>query len=198
MRGGSSVQTLKKRTRTQAEERRAKLAGIGALAAGGIVMLTVGLVACESATNLDVRYGDASAAIEASSGDAGAGEGGATGTGTPVFAGCPCDEQQGQGCCLPSAGGPFCTTDETFCASATGTHLKCVRPDINSESVCCWRGSGATARTALAAVCDGGPAACVTDGDCAGTGETCAIARCFGGTITIGACGKAPPTCPQP
>jgi hypothetical protein len=195
------VQTLKKKQKTPAEERRAALAGIGALAAGAIAMLGVGLVACEAATNLDVRYGDASAAIEASSGDADGGttaEGGAPGTGTPVFAGCPCDEQQGQGCCMPSAGNPFCTADEAICASVTGTHLRCVRPDTTSESVCCWHGSGATARTALAAACDGGPAACASDGDCAGTGETCAIARCFGGTITIGACGKTPPTCPQP
>jgi hypothetical protein len=183
--------------KTQAEERRAKLVAVAFVAAASaIAALGVGLVACESATNLDVRYGDAASAIEGSLDDADAG--GEAGAATGVLFGCPCDERAGEGCCMPSAGKPFCTSDQTVCTEAKGTHLRCVGPEVTTESVCCWRGSGAGAQTALAAACDGGPAACTTNTDCAGTGQTCALARCFGGAITIGACGKTPPTCPQP
>lgn len=184
---------------THAEARRAKLVGVALVAtASALAALGVGLVACESATNLDVRYGDAATAIEGSVEDADGG--GETGDrGMVVLSGCPCDETMGEGCCMPSAGKPFCTTDQTVCADAKGIHLRCVRPEVATESMCCWRGSGATAQTGLAAACDGGPAACLANTDCAGTGETtCALARCFGGAITIGACGPTPPTCPQP
>ena len=100
---------------------------------------------------------------------------------------------------MPAVGKPFCTTDNAVCAAAMGTHLSCVRPDPLTESVCCWHpDTKRGAITALASVCDGGVAACQTNGDCAGTGKPCATTKCFGGTITIGACDTAPPTCPQP
>lgn len=160
------------------------------------------LVACESATNLDVTYGDASAALfEASANDAEAGVV-VTPPGPPgqgVLPGCPCDESAGLGCCMPAAGKPFCTEDTAVCKQAAGTHLKCVRPDPSTESVCCWNpDTQVGAVTALAAFCDGGVAACTTDGDCAGTGQACKTSSCFGGTLVIGACGPTAPACPQP
>ena len=175
------------------------------LAAAATALLALGatLPACESATNLDVTFGDASNALESgTAGDgqaaADAGEGGAV-VMPAGLSGCPCDPTAGLGCCMPGSGKPFCTEDTAVCASRMGTHIRCVRPDPSSESVCCWHGAGAGAVTALAAACDGGPTACSTDGDCAGSGATtCAMAVCFGGTITIGACGTVPPTCPQP
>ena len=172
---------------------------------GALFASIVTLGACESAVNLDVTYGDSSAALEAGPGTdgQGPGTGGDGGDGsTPIEAGlmgCPCDPTQGMGCCIPKAAKPFCTTDTETCTNDTGTLLKCVRPDPGTESQCCWHASGTGAVTALAAVCDGGPAACMTDTDCAGTGETkCALASCFGGMIVIGACGSVAPKCPQP
>ena len=164
--------------------------------------LAATLVACESATNLDVTYGDASNALESGAAADGGeladgGEAGAIVV-PPTLSGCPCDPRAGLGCCMPGSGKPFCTEDTSVCASRMGTHIRCVRPDPSSESVCCWHGAGSGAVTALAAACDGGPTACSSDSDCAGSGTTkCAMAVCFGGTIAIGACGTVPPTCPQ-
>lgn len=177
-----------------------------AVSSAGLAVAVATLAACQAAANLDVRYADAGSAPEAGSAGsvapeaggtvADAGEGGAL---SRVLSGCPCDPTLGAGCCMPAHGAPFCTTDTTVCRNDMGMHLRCVRPDPTSESNCCWHGSGAVAETALAAVCDGGPAACTADSDCAGTGEaTCAMALCFSGTIAIGACGSVPPTCPQP
>jgi hypothetical protein len=178
-----------------------------AIALGGVVATLGG---CESATNLDVTYGDASAALEAGSGptadgtapaDGGDGSTAVDGSTpiTPVLTGCPCDPTQGIGCCLPSAAKPFCTATTEACTDSKGTFLKCVGPDPTTESVCCWHGTGPGAVTALAGACTSGPVACTTDTDCAGSGETkCALASCFGGTIVIGACGSVAPACPQP
>jgi hypothetical protein len=189
----------------RAGARAARMLGTSVLAAACAALLGLGasLAACESAANLDVTYGDASAALESgATGDGEAVDGGEGGPAVLVsgtIAGCPCDPTQGLGCCMPAAGNPFCTVDTAVCAMAKGTHLKCVRPDPSSESTCCWHGSGAGAVTALAAVCKDGPTACSVDTDCAGTGETkCAIAVCFNGTIAVGACGSVPPICPQP
>ncbi len=170
----------------------------------GLVGLVGALAACESAANLDVTFGDASAALQ---GDAspGGGDVGAADAGdadavvvTATLVGCPCDTREGLGCCMPATGKPFCTPDTTVCASAQGTQLRCIRPDPSSESTCCWHGTGAGAETALASACDGGPTACSSDSDCAGTGQKCAMASCFKGTIAIGACGTVASTCPQP
>lgn len=160
----------------------------------------LGLGACESATNLDVVYGDASTAPDARNGALDGGAGDAAAPITPaLLPGCPCEESAGLGCCMPGAGTPFCTGDTSACAAAKGTYLRCTRPDPGTESVCCWHGSGAGAVTALASACDGGAVACESATDCAGSGETsCALATCFGGAIVIGACGSTPPTCPQP
>jgi hypothetical protein len=171
-------------------------------AATALLAFGASLVACEAATNLDVTYGDASTALEtgaAADGEsADGGEAGAVAVPNGI-SGCPCDPTAGLGCCMPGSGKPFCTEDTSVCAIRMGTHIRCVRPDPSSESVCCWHGSGAGAVTALAAACDGGPTACSTDSDCAGSGATkCAMAECFGGSIVIGACGTVPPTCPQP
>jgi len=183
----------------------ARVVAVSVLAGVSAALLGLGatLAACESATNLDVTYSDAStAALEsgptADGQAAEAGEAGAVVVPQGI-SGCPCDPTEGLGCCMPAAGQPFCTGDTSVCANRMGTHLRCVRPDPSTESVCCWHGTGSGAVTALAAVCDGGPTACSADTDCAGTGETkCAMAVCFGGTIAIGACGSVPPTCPQP
>ncbi len=183
------------------------LLGASAFALGA-VLVTLG--GCESATNLDVTYEDASAALDAGSGptpdgmapgnggDGSAGSDGSTSI-LPVLTGCPCDPTQGVGCCLPTAARPFCTPTTETCTDAKGTFLKCVGPDPTSESVCCWHGTGPGAVTALAATCKDGPVACTTDTDCAGSGATkCSLASCFGGTIVVGACGSVAPTCPQP
>lgn len=175
-----------------------KLAGLAGLAglaaAAGSLVLSLG--ACESVTNLEVRYGDARAAVEDAAGD---GEAGTPGGETGVLPGCPCDETAGLGCCMPANGKAFCTTEAETCAAAKGTYLRCVRPDPGTESACCWRPSTAVgSATGLAGSCDGGVTACSDDFDCAGTGETCAKAVCLGGAIVIGACAKAPPACPQP
>ncbi|MDB4935729.1 MAG: hypothetical protein JWP87_2701 [Labilithrix sp.] len=165
--------------------------------------LAFGLVACESATNLDVTYGDASAALEASTSadaDAAQGDGGAPPT-PSVVSGCPCDESAGVGCCIPAGGGaPFCTTDMTACADEKGAYLRCSQPDPLTESECCWRAvasaSGGTATVAaFASGCDGGTPACLVASDCAGSGaSTCTTAVCHG--VTIGACGATAPVCP--
>jgi hypothetical protein len=185
--------------------RAARMLATSVLAAASAALFGLGasLSACESAANLDVTYGDASAALETGATGDGealdAGEGGPAVVVSGTITGCPCDPTQGLGCCMPGAGNPFCTGDTAVCADRKGTHLKCVRPDPTTESTCCWHGSGAGAVTALAAFCDGGPTACSADTDCAGTGEThCAMAVCFKGTIAVGACGSVPPTCPQP
>jgi hypothetical protein len=180
------------------------LAALAASCAGLLGLVTLGgsLAACESATNLDVTFGDASAALQGDAsvdGEAAdAGDSGAIPVITPTLAGCPCDTTEGLGCCMPATGNPFCTPDTSVCAGAQGTQLRCVRPDPLSESTCCWHGTGAGAQTALASACDGGPTACSSDSDCAGTGQKCAMASCFKGTIAIGACGTVAPTCPQP
>jgi hypothetical protein len=171
----------------------------GALSLGApalSIAFVIGLVACESATNLDVVYADASAAGEASSADAGLAEA----SPLAVFSGCPCDERSGLGCCIPAVGAPFCTGDSALCAEAKGVHVKCTQPDPVSESACCWRPAtdgGAVSVAALAATCAGGSSACAVDTDCAGTGQTkCSLSTCAG-AVTIGACGPTPPVCPQ-
>ena len=156
--------------------------------------LGLGLAACESATNLDVKYGDASAALEGSAGEDA--DALAPRPGDPILPGCPCDESAGQGCCMAPGGKPFCTADENVCTVAKGTFLRCVRPDPLTESVCCWNSvpkMGAIA--ALASACDGGPAACQGDSDCTG-GAACNLQECFDGKIKVGACGPVKPECP--
>ena len=183
--------------------------GASVLGASSIMLSTavVTLGGCESATNLDVSYGDASAGLgadgAATTDGTAPGDGMSAGDGStplmPIVTGCPCDPTQGIGCCLPSADKPFCTSTTETCTNAAGTLLKCVGPDPSSESQCCWHGSGPGAVTALAAECKSGPVACTVDTDCAGSGETkCALASCFGGSIVIGACGSVAPKCPQP
>lgn len=158
------------------------------------------LSACESAANLDVSYGDAAtAALENDGGGAGA-EGGEAGGPVVVpttFSACPCDESAGLGCCLKN-NEAFCTTDTTLCTGESGMHLRCGRPDPNTESVCCWHlgpgGKGAGATTAYASACDGGVPVCSSDSDCSGTGKPCKIAKCNG--VEIGACADTAPPCP--
>ncbi|MBX3221749.1 MAG: hypothetical protein KF795_14630 [Labilithrix sp.] len=167
------------------------------LAAVALLALGVGAagLACESAVNLDVTYTDAGApdgAVESASPAADGGE-----AVLPPLAGselesCPCDSSQGLACCVSAAGPAFCTTDEDRCRSERGALYRCFGPDPNTESVCCWRGSGEGATTALAAECSTGPRACAEDAHCE-TGETCRLVDCHG--VRIGACGT-PPVCP--
>jgi hypothetical protein len=149
-------------------------------AALALVFGSAALVACESAANLDLVYADAAGASDAGTADVTPGD---------ELEGCPCDESQGLGCCLVMNGVPYCTLDQTACASEKGLLLKCFHGDPRSESVCCWNASG----TRLAAGCDGGAPACVTAADCpSGTG--CATSVCNG--IVIGACSATKPACP--
>lgn len=151
------------------------------------------LLACESATNLDVSYagpdggGDAVAADAANPAPDG---------GEPtLFEGCPCDQSAGLGCCVTSAGA-FCTDDFGTCNGAKGEWLRCSKRDPVFESECCWEGSGTGAQTRFAAACDGGPTACLTDADCVGTGQACKTTTCSG--FTFGQCAQAAPSCPTP
>jgi hypothetical protein len=141
------------------------------------------LVACESATNLNVSYADA-------------GDGGADASANPPeFAGCPCDTTQGMGCCLTSKGTPFCTPSIALCQSNDGVWLECSHPALNSESDCCWH-SGVGVKGSLTSYrtpCDdGGVRACNSDDQCA-AGTTCKKKTC--GAVEIGACGQDP-SCP--
>ena len=170
-----------------------RLLGFALLTAASASLVGAGLVACESATNLDVTYGDSSAALEGSAGDAAAGplKPGA------VLPGCPCDESQGLGCCMPAGDKAFCTTDVEVCNAAHGTFLKCQGPDPSTESVCCWRPDAKEGSlTALASACDGGVEACRGNGDCP-AGKPCMMVTCAKGAITIGACGVMP-ECQEP
>jgi hypothetical protein len=149
----------------------------------------LGALACDQVANLDVGYRDAASdakIVDAASLDAGEG-------GQPLE-GCPCDETQGLGCCVPKVGTPYCTTDRSMCDGDKGLLLSCLRANASTESACCWHqgigGEGAT--TAYAALCDGGAPACVFDSDC--TGTTCATTTCAG--VTLGACGAVAPACP--
>jgi hypothetical protein len=185
------------------------LAPLALLSFASAATIAFGLTACESATNLDVTYGDAASALEASaSADAdpdaiaNAGEGGTSTPAPAAVTGCPCDESAGVGCCIPSGGGsPFCTADTSLCAQQKGAYLRCEHPDPITESVCCWHpatsddGTGVGTVAALAGACNGGPTACLVASDCAGSGQTgCTTVVCRG--ITIGACGATPPVCP--
>ncbi len=155
-------------------------------------ILLVALAACESAVNLDIEYTDASAS------DAGAEGGEAPAPGVELEA-CPCDETQGFGCCVTTNGPSFCTLDANQCTQEKGVFMKCFRPSVVMESVCCWHGSGVGAVVAYAGICDGGPAACVDDDDCRGaaSGATCLHRPCGGQEIgQCGAPGGEPPVCP--
>jgi hypothetical protein len=172
-----------------------RLALVGATTSFAIA---VAVSACESATNLDVVYADASAPTEASAPDAGAGEAAVL----AMVSACPCDETAGIGCCIPAVGAPFCTADTTVCVEAKGIHVKCSHPDPLTESACCWHttqgSAGSFTVAALAGACAAGSSACTIDSDCAGTGETnCSLSTCAGG-VTIGACGPTAPACPTP
>lgn len=173
----------------------APLAVLVAGAGAGAFALSMALVACESATNLDVVYADASADVEAAV------------DGAPVlppntFPGCPCDEKAGLGCCVRKTGEePFCTSDPDLCTMRGGAYLRCGRGDSTTESVCCWsytvKNQSAGAVTALASACDGGMGtiACTDDSDCSGTDhKTCNTSTC--GAIKLGQCADAPPSCP--
>ncbi len=166
------------------------------------VAVLVTLSACESATNLDVVYSDASAADSSASTDASAVDGGGEAAVLAMVSACPCDEAAGLGCCIPASGAPFCTEDTAVCIEAKGIHLKCSHPDPLSESACCWHtkadAGGSFVVAALGSTCAAGSSACAIDTDCAGTGEAkCSLSTCAGG-VTIGACGPTAPPCPSP
>ena len=148
----------------------------------------VAVIACQSATNLDVAYKNSDAGstdrTEPDGGDAG------DAGGPVVLEGCPCDPSTGQGCCV-TAKDAFCTDSPTICANEHGALLGCAHRDPLSESECCWHGSGAGALTALAAQCTGATA-CLADTDCA-PGVKCETNTCAG--FTFGACGSKP-ACP--
>ena len=151
-------------------------------------------LACETATNLDVSYAAPDAASPAEAG-AGAGDADAAPLPPTVVEACPCDLAAGLGCCVTAAGA-FCTNDLDECVSAKGEWLRCARREPAFESECCWSGSGIGAVTRFAAVCDDGRTACLTDADCAGTGQTCKTRACAG--FTRGQCAATPPACPSP
>jgi len=160
-------------------------------------MFALGLLACASATNLDVSYKSVTTTVEAGAdgGDAGeAGEDGAPPDGGPsgTFAACPCDSTLGLACCVPKTGSPFCTASADDCVGAAGVFLECQRP--TADSVCCWHakvGGGGSVST-YAGECDGGTPSCVADFEC--PGSKCSTTVCDG--ITMGACGNTPPSCP--
>lgn len=163
--------------------RLALLGGLGLLSAS-----LASLAGCESVTNLDVRYDESLTAD--------GGEGGVEGGGPSrvELEGCPCDEHAGLGCCIPATGIPFCTSSDSLCTvEARGVFARCLYPDPNSESLCCWHGTGTGAVAALAAACDGGPEACTRKSDCPGTVE-CKTRDCTG--VIIGQCGTEAPACP--
>lgn len=150
------------------------------------------LFACESATNLDVSYradaggSDAFADADPDS-EAGTGD-------LNVLEACPCDPALGLGCCVTSQGA-FCTNDHGTCVDAKGEWLRCAKRDMVFESECCWQGSGVGAQTRWASACNDGPTACLTDSDCAGTGQSkCSTATCSG--FTFGQCAAEAPKCP--
>lgn len=153
-------------------------------------------LACESATNLDVAYSaaDGGSAVDAGDGGDAAPDGGELPTISEVE-GCPCDPASGLGCCVTGSGA-FCTNNADECSSAKGEWLRCAHRDPTFESECCWSGSGAGATTRFASACDGGPAACLTDNDCAGTGQPCKTVTCAG--FRFGQCAANPPSCPSP
>jgi hypothetical protein len=157
------------------------------------------LFGCETATNLDVSYAapDAGDAATSSDADLAADADADAGTGDLVVVeGCPCDQAAGLGCCITSTGA-FCTDDLTTCSDAKGSWLRCAKRDPVFESECCWTGTGgAGSMTRFASVCDGGPTACLTDADCAGTGQTCQTNTCSG--FKFGQCGTTKPACPTP
>lgn len=162
------------------------------LAAGG----AGGVVACQSAVSLDVTYTDAGAPDAKADGPPmdGMVETPPSSEKGTELEGCPCDETQGLACCVSKVGPPFCTTDLDRCNAEKGAFYRCFGPDRNTESVCCWHGSGEGALTALAAVCSGGPEACLTNTDCTG-GKACKTRDCPQ-NVKIGACGEDPPACP--
>jgi hypothetical protein len=169
------------------------IAVVGALAA----------FACQSAVNLDVKYTDAGASDASADGQVLLPDGApdpeqstSSVSKGEELEGCPCDLSQGLACCVSGVGPPFCTTDQTRCASEKGAFFKCFNPDPTSESVCCWTGSGENALTAYAAECKNGRlTACTTDQACPGGGTgSCHTRACKG--VLVGACGVDPPACP--
>jgi len=119
---------------------------------------------------------------EAGGGDAGSG---------PA---CPCDSAvTGQYCCIPPGQqAPFCTSDGTSCAGASGIFVFCQSYDPGTASQCCWNGSPSAGGSALyAATCAPRPVACALPSDC--IGQACNTRVCKG--VTIGACGVTP-VCP--
>jgi hypothetical protein len=164
------------------------LATLGLLAAGA-----AGIVACASAVNLDVQYADVA------SGDAGPDAEPDSGpvmtppSGASELEACPCDQSQGLSCCVSAVGPAFCTTDRARCESEQGAFYGCFGPDLTTESVCCWHGTGALALTAFAAVCTAPSVAACTSSVACGAGVECTVVDCGG--VRIGGCGQAP-TCP--
>jgi hypothetical protein len=147
------------------------------------------VVACQDAVNLSVKYNELIP-------DGGTGTGAVDASlelppGNELQA-CPCDQTQGLACCVSSVGPAFCTTDKDRCDGENGAFYRCFGPDPNTDSLCCWHGSGARATTAYAATCDAGPRACIRSTDCA-PGVDCLLTDCAG--TRIGACGTLP-TCP--
>jgi hypothetical protein len=180
-----------------------RLFGVAVLTTAAASTIGFALTACESATNLDVTYGDAHTSTEAS---VDAEDAGTPGQGIPALPGCPCDELAGLGCCFtPPGQEPFCTDSVSFCASRKGILFRCAQPNPLTESACCWHlGAGNTAAgasTAYASACDGGAPACTSDGDCAGTKFKCQMPTCPGmaaSGIGVGASAETPPPCPTP
>ena len=154
-------------------------------------MVVAAAAACESAANLDVSYrdtADSGPPANVDGGDA------ADPENPVVLEGCPCDPSQGLGCCV-TAKDAFCTHSEIACAAEKGELIKCSKYDPNSQSECCWHGSGAGALAAYAIGCDGGPTACLTNADCPDSGK-CSVNTCAG--FQFGACGDTIPACPAP
>ena len=149
--------------------------------------------ACESVAPVDIHYatdaGDAGA--EAALLDAGvvvptdgdpAGEGGL----------CGCNFPAGEGCCVPTGGTAFCTTNRDGCAQQGGIYVGCAAYDQTTDSLCCWSGAATGgSEVVYATACSQGPSSCATSADC--NGGTCLTAVCGG--IVVGAC-DVPPTCP--
>lgn len=155
------------------------------------------LFSCESAVNLDVKYtgSDASDASAEDPDGADAQPSTSNVSKGEELEGCPCDQSQGLACCVSRVGPPFCTTDQDRCAREQGAFYRCFGPDPNTESVCCWTGSGEGALTAYAAECRDRLTVCTTDRACPGAATgACRTRTCKG--VLIGACGADPPACP--
>ena len=112
-------------------------------AARVVALLGLGatLAACESAANLDVKYGDASTSLESGATPDGqaadAGEAGAVVVAQGI-SGCPCDPTARARLLHAGRRPAVLHRGDGGLRERDGHIIRCVRPDPSTESVCCW------------------------------------------------------------